>query len=117
MTIVVRGDEKITEQVKKQLNKLVDVIKVSDHTNAKTIEREFMLIRITAKPSERPEIAAIGDVFKASVVEISQKTMTLSVKGEPDKIDDLVELLRPYGINDLMRTGLVSMLREGESGA
>ena len=117
MTIVVRGDEKITEQVKKQLNKLVDVIKVSDHTNAKTIEREFMLIRINAKPSERPEIAAIGDVFKASVVEISQKTMTLSVKGEPDKIDDFVELLRPYGINDLMRTGLVSMLREGEIGA
>ncbi|MCL1910584.1 MAG: acetolactate synthase small subunit [Leptospirales bacterium] len=117
MTIVVRGDQKVTEQVKKQLNKLIDVIKVTDHTDAKTIEREFMLVRITAKPSERPEITAIGDVFKANVVEISQKSMTLSVKAEPDKIDDLIELLRPYGIKELMRTGLVSMLREGESGA
>jgi len=116
MTIVVRGDERMTEQIKKQLNKLVDVIKVSDHTNAKTIEREFMLLRVAAKPSERPEIAAIGDVFKANIVEISQKSVTLSVKAEPEKIDDLTELLRPYGIKELMRTGLVSMLREGESG-
>ena len=117
MTIVVHGDEKITEQVKKQLNKLIDVIKVTDHTGAKTIERESMLVRITAKPSQRPEIAAIGDVFKASIVEMSQKSITLSVKAEPDKINDLTELLRPYGIKELMRTGLISMLREGESDA
>jgi len=117
MTIVIHGDEKVTEQIKKQLNKLIDVIKVSDHTNAKTIEREFMLIRISVKPSERSEVTALGDVFKASIIEISQKSMTLSVKAEPDKIDDFIELLRPYGIKELMRTGLVSMLREGENGA
>ncbi|MDR3238411.1 MAG: acetolactate synthase small subunit [Spirochaetia bacterium] len=116
MTIVVQGDEHITEQVKKQLNKLIDVIKVSDHTNARAIEREFMLVRVSAKPAQRPEIAAIGDVFKASTAEISQKSVTLSVKAEPDKIDDLIELLRPYGIKELMRTGRISMLREGESG-
>ncbi|MCL2026268.1 MAG: acetolactate synthase small subunit [Leptospirales bacterium] len=117
MTIVVHGDEKVTEQIKKQLHKLIDVIKISDHTDSKTIEREFMLIRIAAKPSERPEIAALGDVFKASIAEVSQKSLTLSVKAEPDKIDNLIELLRPYGIKELMRTGLVSMLREDETGA
>jgi len=117
MTIVVHGDDKITEQIKKQLNKLIDVIKVTDHTNAKTIEREYMLIRINTKPSERPEISAIGDVFEACIVEISQDSVTLSVKAEPDKINDLMGLLRPYGIKELMRTGLISMLREGESGA
>ena len=114
MTIVTHGDEQVIEQVKKQLNKLIDVIKVSDHTNLKAIEREFMLIRISVKSSQRPEIYSLSEIFKASIAEVSAKNMTISVKGEPEKLDEFIELLRPYGIKDLMRTGRISMLRDDE---
>lgn len=117
MTIAVEGSEQIIEQVKKQLNKLIDVIKVSDHTRAKSIEREFMLVRVSAKPAQRGELAVLGEVFKATIAEVSPKSITFSVKAEPEKIDDLIELLRPYGIKDLMRTGRISMLKEGENNA
>ncbi len=112
MTIVVKGDDRVIEQVKKQLNKLIDVIKVTDHTHSKSIEREFILIRVSAKPSQRTEIFKLGEVFNANIAEVSPKSITLGVKGEPDRIDDLIELLRPYGIKDLMRTGRISMLRD-----
>lgn len=117
MTIVVEGNEHVIEQVKKQLNKLVDVIKVSDHTNEHSIEREFMLVRVNAKPNQRAEISALGNVFKASIAEVSSKTLTLSVKAEPEKLDDLIELLRPYGIKELMRTGRISMLCSTDIGS
>ncbi len=117
MTIVVRDNERIIEQIKKQLNKLVDVIKVFDHTNASSVVRELMLVRVNAKPSQRAELATLGKIYKADVSEVSQKTITFSIKAEPEKLDDFMELLRPYGITELMRTGRISMLREGENGS
>ncbi len=112
MTIVVSGDDRVIEQVKKQLNKLIDVIKISDHTDISSIQREFILIRVSAQPKTRSEIIKLGEVFNANIAEISPKSITLGIKGDPDKIDEVVELLRPYGIKELMRTGRISMLKD-----
>ncbi|MBN1496437.1 MAG: acetolactate synthase small subunit [Spirochaetes bacterium] len=112
MTIVVRGDDRVIEQVKKQLNKLIDVIKVSDHTCVPTVERELVLVKVTAPPVKRPEIYQLGEIFRADIADISNKTITLGVKGDPDHINNFIELLKPYGIKELMRTGRVSLLKE-----
>jgi acetolactate synthase-1/3 small subunit len=112
MTIVVRGDDRVIEQVKKQLNKLIDVIKVTDHTNQPSVVREIMLIRVNAPPNKRAEIYQLGEIFRADIAALSAKSITLAVKGDPEKIDNFVELLRPYGIKDLMRTGRISLLKE-----
>jgi acetolactate synthase-1/3 small subunit len=112
MTIVVRGDERILEQVKKQLNKLIDVIKVTDHTDESSVQRELMLVKINAAPSKRSEILHLGDLFRVDVADVSAKSITLGIKGDPEKIDNFIELIRPYGIKELMRTGMVSILKE-----
>ena len=112
MTIVVRGDDRVIEQVKKQLNKLIDVIKVTDHTDRPCVQREIVLIKVNAPASKRAEIYQLGEIFRADIADISPKSITLGVKGEPDKIDNFIELLRPYGIKELMRTGRVSLVKE-----
>lgn len=112
MTIVVRGDDRVIEQVKKQLNKLIDVIKVSDHTDTQAVERELALVKVNAPPNKRAEIYQLGEMFSADVADISQKSITMAVEGNPEKIDNLIELLRPYGIKELMRSGRISLLKE-----
>ncbi|OHD63308.1 MAG: acetolactate synthase small subunit [Spirochaetes bacterium RBG_13_51_14] len=112
MTIVVQGDDRVIEQVKKQLNKLINVIKVTDHTDLPTVEREFVLVKVNATSSKRAEIYQLGEIFKADIADISPKTITLGVKGDPENINNFIELLKPYGIKELMRTGRVSLLKE-----
>ncbi len=112
MTIVVNGDDRILEQVKKQLNKLIDVIKVSDHVQQSSIQRELALIKVNCPPAKRGEILQLAELFKAEVADISLKTITFSVKGDSEKIDRFIELSTPYGIKESMRTGLVSILKE-----
>lgn len=112
MTIVVCGDDRIIEQVKKQLNKLIDVIKVTDHSEAPAITRELSLVKVHAVPAKRSELLHIGDLFNADVADVSPKSITFGIKGDPEKIDNFIELVRPYGIRELMRTGLVSILKE-----
>lgn len=112
MTIVVNGDDRILEQVKKQLNKLIDVIKVSDHAVQSSIQRELALIKLNCPASKRGEILQLAELFKAEVADISLKTITFSVKGDSEKIDRFIELSAPYGIKESMRTGLVSILKE-----
>ncbi len=112
MTIVVHGDDKIIEQVKKQLNKLIDVIKITDHTSTQSIQRELALIKVNAPPSKRPEIFQIGEVFKAEISDISPKSIIFAVKGDPEKIDNFIELMSSYGIKELMRTGRLSLLKD-----
>ncbi len=112
MTIVVRGNDRVIEQVKKQLNKLIDVIKVSDHSDMPTVERELVLVKVNAPPNKRPEIYQLGEIFRADIADISLKTITLGVKGDPNQIHNFIELLKPYGIKELMRTGRVSLLKE-----
>ncbi|PKL18296.1 MAG: acetolactate synthase small subunit [Spirochaetae bacterium HGW-Spirochaetae-5] len=112
MTIVVNGDDRILEQVKKQLNKLIDVIKVSDHAVQSSVQRELALIKLNCPAAKRGEILQLAELFKAEVADISLKTITFSIKGDSEKIDRFVELASPYGIKESMRTGLVSILKE-----
>ncbi len=111
MTLVVRGDAFIIEQVLKQLHKLIDVIKVTDLSEEDHVEREMLLIRVNAEPSARAEILRVGDIFRAKVVDVTATSYTLEVTGEESKIDAIVELLRPFGIQELVRTGKVAIVR------
>jgi acetolactate synthase-1/3 small subunit len=111
MTVVVRGDDAILEQITKQLNKLVDVIKVSDITKEKFIERELVLIKIHTEGKSRSEIMQIVDIFRAKIVDVAPKSVTIEATGTEDKIQGLVSMLRPFGIREMARTGSVALTR------
>ncbi|HET8579297.1 MAG TPA: acetolactate synthase small subunit [Methylomirabilota bacterium] len=111
MTLVVRGDDFIIEQVIKQLHKLIDVIKVTDLSEENHVEREMLLLKVNAEPSARAEILRIGDIFRAKVVDVTPTTYTLEVTGEESKIEAIIELLRPFGIQEVVRTGKVAIAR------
>lgn len=114
ITIVVNGDDGVVEQVMKQTNKLIDVIKVSDLTERESVERELALIKVTAEPgTTRAEILQVAEIFRAQVVDVGAKTLVLQVTGDTSKIDALENLLRPYGIKELVRTGKIALLRGG----
>ena len=111
MTIVVDGDKYVVEQVKKQLNKLVDVIKVSTIAPEESVNRELVLIKVDADPKTRTEIISITEIFRASIVDVSRKSMIIELTGDQDKVSAFIELLRPFGIKELVRTGLIAMNR------
>ncbi|MDD1671116.1 MAG: acetolactate synthase small subunit [Methanomicrobiales archaeon] len=112
MTLVVIGDDAQVEQVIKQLNKLIDVVKVSDITENETVDRELALIKVTAEAgSSRAEVMQIADIFRAQIVDVGSKSVVLEVTGGSTKIDALESLLRQYGVKELVRTGKISMLR------
>jgi acetolactate synthase I/III small subunit len=111
MTIVVRGDEFVIEQVTKQLHKLIDVIKVSDLTDDSHVERELVLIRVNAEPQHRAEILRTADIFRAKVIDVTAVSFTLEATGEEGKLEAFIELLRPIGIQELVRTGKVAIAR------
>jgi len=114
MTIVAEGDEAILEQIRKQLGKVIDVLKVTDMSGKQFVERDLALIKVTAPPAVRPEMVSLVEVFRGRVVDVSARDMVVEVSGPEAKIEACVALLRPYGIKDLVRTGVVAMLR-GES--
>jgi len=111
MTIVTRGDEQILEQITKHLNKLIDVIKVFDFTDGSILEREIALIKVTAEDADRAEVLRIADIFRAQVIDVTPKSYTIEVTGAPSKIDAILELLRPFGLKELVRTGPVAIVR------
>jgi acetolactate synthase-1/3 small subunit len=111
MTIVTRGDDKILEQITKQLNKLIDVIKVIDFTDGSGIEREMALIKVTAEDESRAEVLRIVDIFRAKIIDVTPKSYTIEATGNPLKIDAILDLLRPLGLKELVRTGAVSIGR------
>jgi acetolactate synthase-1/3 small subunit len=111
MTLVVTGDEFIIEQVTKQLHKLIDVIKVSDLTDDRHVERELVLIRVNAEPQHRAEILRTVDIFRAKVVDVTPISFILEATGDEAKIEALIELLRPMGIQEIVRTGRVAITR------
>jgi acetolactate synthase-1/3 small subunit len=116
MTIVVVGDDAQVEQVIKQLNKLIDVVKVSDITEMETVDRELALIKVSAEAgSTRAEVMQIADIFRAQIVDVGAKTVVLEVTGGPTKIDALESLLMQYGVKELVRTGKISVLRGGKT--
>jgi acetolactate synthase-1/3 small subunit len=111
MTIVVEGDARVLEQVTKQLHKLVDVIKINDITDDEYVDRELVLIKVNVDPAQRGEVMQIADVFRARIVDLGRKTLTLECTGNDGKINAFEESLRPYGIKELVRTGKIAMLR------
>ncbi|MCD9024145.1 acetolactate synthase small subunit [Cohnella silvisoli] len=111
MVIVTTGDDHTLEQVQKQLYKLIDVIKVIDVSGNPMVGRELGLIKIGAEPSARPEILGIVETFRAAVVDIGPTTLIVQVVGDTEKIDAMIELLKPYGIRELSRTGVTAMNR------
>jgi acetolactate synthase I/III small subunit len=111
MTLVVRGDAFVIEQVIKQLHKLIDVIKVTDLSEENHVEREMLLLKVNAESANRAEILRLGDIFRAKVVDVTPTTYTLEVTGEESKIEGIIELLRPFGIQEIVRTGKVAIAR------
>ena len=111
MTIVTRGDEQILEQITKQLNKLIDIIKVIDFTDGSGIERELALIKVTAEDENRAEVLRIVDIFRAKIIDVTPKSYTIEATGNPVKIDAILDLLRPLGLKELVRTGSVAIGR------
>ncbi|TEB07985.1 putative acetolactate synthase small subunit [Pelotomaculum schinkii] len=111
MTIIVEGDDQVVEQVAKQLHKLVDVIKISDITRSPYVDRELVLIKVNAEPASRAEIMQLVDIFRARIVDVGPKTLTVEVTGDEGKIDAFEQSLRPFGIKELVRTGKIAMLR------
>ena len=116
MTFVLEGDDRVTEQVIKQLYKLLEVIKVTDVTGQNLIQRELALIKVTATDRTRSDIMRIGsDIYRARVVDASPDTMIIEVTGPTEKIDSLLTMIRPYGIKEVARTGAVAMVRGSEA--
>jgi acetolactate synthase-1/3 small subunit len=111
MTLVVAGDAFVIEQVMKQLHKLIDVIKVIDLSEETHVEREMLLIRVNAEPTARAEILRVADIFRAKVVDVTAVSYTLEATGEESKIEAILELLRPFGIQEVVRTGKVAIAR------
>lgn len=111
MTLVVRGDEFVIEQVMKQLHKLIDVIKVNDLTDDSHVGRELVLIRVNAEPQNRTEILRVGDIFRAKVIDATPTSFVLEATGNEGKIEALLELLRPMGIQEVVRTGKIAIAR------
>ncbi len=111
MTIVTKGNDQIIEQIIKQLHKLVDVLKVSDLTGKEFIERELTLIKVNAEEKTRAEILRTVDIFRSKIVDVTQKTYTIELTGSEDKITAMINLLKPMGIREIIRTGKVAIPR------
>ena len=111
MTFVVDGNDAIVEQVTKHLNKLIDVIKVSDISDEKVVNRELALIRVNASTSNRSEIIQIVDIFRAKIIDVGSDSLIIEVTGDESKIDSLQKLLSNFGITEIMRTGTIAMTR------
>ncbi len=111
MTIVASGDDSTLDQINKQTSKLIDVIKLVDYSQIPIIERELALIKVKAEPVHRAEIMQIVDIFRAKIIDISVTSFTIEVTGGLDKVDAIENLLRPYGIMEVVRTGKIAMAR------
>jgi acetolactate synthase-1/3 small subunit len=111
MTIAVSGADSVLEQIIKQLGKLVDVIAVRELDPVSCIRRELMLVKISADEAKRPAVIQIAGIFRSRIIDVSPTTITLEATGDIDKLDGLVLLLRPYGVLELARTGLVALER------
>jgi acetolactate synthase-1/3 small subunit len=111
MTLTVHGDEDVLEQVIKQLSKLINVIRVSELEPAESVERELAVIKVNADRENRGEIMQIVEIFRASIIDVSARSVIIEATGDEEKIDAIVQLLRQFGIKELARTGKVSMVR------
>jgi acetolactate synthase-1/3 small subunit len=109
MTIVVESEH--VEQVVKQLYRLIEVVKVSDVSEDSTVEREMVIIKLHAPPTVRAEIVALSGVFEAKIIDVGTNTMIVEMTGTPAKVENFIEVVRPYGVKEMMRTGRIAMVR------
>ena len=112
ITLVTRGDDAIAEQIKKQLNKLINVVKLYDLTRTERVEREMALVKVKAKAEHRAEILRIVDIFRCKVVDVSPTHYTVEVTGTADKLSAILSLLKPMGIQEIARTGAIALARD-----
>jgi acetolactate synthase-1/3 small subunit len=113
MTIVTTGDDQIVEQITKQLNKLIDVIKVVDFMEIDHVEREMVLLKVAPRKEDKAEVLRLTEIFRGRVVDSGPTTYTVEITGDEKKINAFVELMKPYGIKEFVRTGKVAIAREG----
>ena len=111
MTIVVNVEDKPLEQVVKQLNKLVPILKIVELEKEQSVERELLLIKVKATADTRAQIVEIADIFRSKIVDVAPAALTIEATGSPDKLEAMTNLLRPYGIREFVRTGLVALAR------
>lgn len=116
MTIVVVGDDRILEQVRKQLGKIVSVVKVRDFSDVTYVERDLMLLRVQSGPEKRPEVVDLVNLFRGRVVDVARASITVEMSGTEDKLEAFIGLMRPYGIRELARTGVIAMARGQQNG-
>ena len=112
MTIVVRGDDTVLEQVTKQLNKLVDIIEIQDFRDGEYVDRELVMLRVNADSANRSEVMQICDIFRAKIVDVQPKSLTIEITGNDSKLEKFLELVGTIGITDLTRTGKVALPRK-----
>jgi acetolactate synthase-1/3 small subunit len=116
MTIVVIGDDRIVEQVRKQLGRIIPVVKVQDYVNKPVVARDLMLVSVSVPPEKRPEVFALIEMFRGRVVDIGSKTLMIEVSGPESKIEAFLDVCKPYGIKSVARTGTIAMPRQGTGG-
>jgi acetolactate synthase-1/3 small subunit len=109
--MAVEGDDRVIDQVKKQLDRLIDVIRIIDLTRVPSVDRELALVKVSSTLSRRAEVFQIVDVFRSKVVDISHKSLTVEVTGVTEKVEALIEILKPFGIKEIVRTGKISIAR------
>jgi len=112
MTIVTRGDDATLEQIVKQLKKLVNAIEVRDFREGECIDRELVLVKVAVSSKTRPEVMQITDIFRAKIVDVQPHTLTVEITGDESKVEKFMELMYPFGVKDLTRTGKVAMPRK-----
>ncbi|MCF7957372.1 MAG: acetolactate synthase small subunit [Phycisphaerae bacterium] len=115
MTIVVLGDDAILEQVRKQLGKIVPVMKIFDYTGDNLVLRDLMLLKVSAPPEKRAEIQAMIEMFHGKVVDVDSRFVMVEIAGPEEKIEAFIDMCRPYGIKDVVRTGMIAMPRHHRS--
>lgn len=114
ITIMTHGDDRVIEQIRKQLDKLIDVIKVQDLSAEERIERELVLVKVSANTGARADLMQIVNTFRGKIVDVSSKSITVEVTGNESKVDAMLELLRPFGVREVVRTGTIAVSRKSE---
>ena len=112
MTVVTHGDEATLDQIVKQLNKLPDVLKVQDFREGEYVDRELVLVKVSVDAKSRAEVMQITDIFRAKIVDVQPKSLTIEITGNESKVEKFIELMKPFGVADLTRTGKAAMPRK-----
>ena len=112
MTIVTRGDDATLDQIVKQLNKLVDILNVQDFRENEYVDRELVLVKVSVDSTSRAELMQIADIFRAKIVDVQPKSLTIEITGDESKVEKFIELMKTFGITELTRTGKIALPRK-----